>query len=391
MSEQTPWNANGVTAPQPPPAPPRPQDQRPHRRGGIGAGVILIALGVLFLIGQFVPGLAWWQMWPLLVILIGGIQLVTPDPKDGWGLPRVMDGIGTVIFGAVLLGNTTGFISWGVWWTLLTLWPVVLVAIGIAIIGRALGQSWLRALSPVVIWIALGYSVATAFTGAGGYRPIAPVVVQSPGQSFSYSEPVGGVSSAKLDFKGGAGEIGIQSVSDQLVTAQGTAGLGTPSFSVSRSGDTADVALGLSGDTVVIVPGFTAGKVDVGLSDSVVWDATLSTGATNLDADFSHVKLSALTLKTGVSNANLQLGALPDSVSRPKIVVKAGVSSVTIRVPRDVEARVQTSNGLSSLNVSNDFRSQSGGVWTTPGYSDNGQGYDIQVESGVGSVSIRTY
>jgi hypothetical protein len=362
--------------------------QEPKRRGGVGLGAILIALGVLFLIGQFVPGITWGTMWPAFIILLGVIQIVTPDPRDGWGVLRVQDGIGTLILGSVLLGNTTGFISWDVWRTLLYLWPVVLISIGVSMIGKAVGQTWLRALAPVAIWVAFAYAVAVSLTGAAGV-PAAQPMLRPAGQSFSFAEPVADVKEAKLVFDGGAGEIKIRSDLRQLVSADGDSPLGAPEFSVDRTGSSADVNLGLGRkDTAVIWPGFAGGSVDMGLSDSVLWDATLQTGATNLNADFSDVKLKSLVVKTGASSVNIKLGPVPEEVTTSKINVKAGVSSVTIVVPRNVDARIVTHNGLSSTNISNDFMRQGDGSMVTPDFNTASRTYEISIESGVGSVSI---
>jgi hypothetical protein len=370
-------------APTPPPVPPGVQ-----RRGGIGLGVVLIAVGVVFLVGQFVSDVAWWQMWPFIVILIGAIQIVTPDPKDGWGLSRIMDGIGTIIVGAVLLGNTTGFIAWGVWGTLLMLWPVLLVAIGLRIIGKGVGQSWVSSLGPLVVWAAFAYAVSTSLTGAGGFYPF-----QSPalatGKSFALFEPVGQISDAKLTFEGGAGDIKIGDNSGQLISASGTSPFGEPALSVKRDGTSGEIRLGL-GDRGFLVPrpGIAAGKVDVQLSDQVVWDADLQTGASNVDADFSRLRLRALTLSAGASRVQLKLGVVPDQVPRAAVVVKAGVSSIKIVVPKDAEARVVSHGGLSSTNVSGSLVKQGDGSWQTSGYASAQRVYDISIESGVGSVSI---
>jgi hypothetical protein len=278
-----------------------------------------------------------------------------------------------------------------VWWNLLMLWPVLLIALGLAIVGKALQQSWIRLLSPIVIWVALLYAVSISLTGQGGYQPVAPIVWTQPGPSFSVSEPLSGATSAKLAFDGGAADIALASTSGDLINAKGTSPYGTPTLSVARSGSNADVHLALNDSHGTVVgPAFVSTKIAVGLSDAVVWDATLNTGATNIVADFSALKLSALTLKTGVSNADLRLGQAPAGTSVP-VVVKAGVSSVTIRVPQSAELRVRASNGLSSLQVPSGLVKQSDGTYQTPGYSAGGTGYDIQIESGVGSVTIRTY
>jgi hypothetical protein len=351
--------------------------------------MFLIVLGVVFLATQFVPGLAWWNMWPLIIVASGFIQMVTPD-EHGWGVNRVFEGVGTMLIGLVFLGNTMGYISWSVWWVLLTLWPVLIIAIGLSVLGRGLQLSWLRALSPLVLWLALGYAVAASFTGAGGFSPMI-VQVQNGGQSFSVAEPVSGATAATLSLKGGAGDISVES-GPQLIEASGSSAFGSPSLVVKRQGDTADAAVTLGNtDHAIVVPGVGTSHADVKLSGSVLWDAKIETGASNLDANLSEVRLRSLVLSTGVSSASIKLGEVPSGASSTDVTVKAGVSSVTILVPKDAEARVVMHNGLTGTTVNGRFVRQSGGVWQTPDYTANGRVLNISVESGVGSVSVQTY
>lgn len=59
------------SAQQPPAAPPEPSpDQISHRRRNTAA-VVLIVLGVVFLLGQFLPSWSWDKWWPLILILVG--------------------------------------------------------------------------------------------------------------------------------------------------------------------------------------------------------------------------------------------------------------------------------------------------------------------------------
>lgn len=152
-----------------PPIPPGPSDghgygRRPRHGGGVGIGVVLIALGVALLAAQFLPGVSWGQLWPLIIVAAGLGQMVTPGWGDERGIMRVLDGLGTVLIGLVFLGNTMGYIEWSVWFVLLTLWPVLLIAAGISVIGKGIGQRWLRALAPFVIWAALALAVASSLT-----------------------------------------------------------------------------------------------------------------------------------------------------------------------------------------------------------------------------------
>lgn len=152
--------------PQAPAAPPVPpyHSRYPHGRG-IGLGVVLIVLGAALLSAQFLPGASWGLLWPLIIVVVGIGQMVTPGWGDERGIIRVFDGFGTVLIGLVFLGNTMGYIAWSVWFVLLTLWPVLVIALGISFIGKGVGQQWLRAIAPIVIWAALALAVVSSLTG----------------------------------------------------------------------------------------------------------------------------------------------------------------------------------------------------------------------------------
>jgi hypothetical protein len=65
-------------------------EQTGERRGGLAGPVILITLGVLLLLHQFVPAWGFGQTWPILLIVIGVMKLLDanrpPRPPRG---PRV--------------------------------------------------------------------------------------------------------------------------------------------------------------------------------------------------------------------------------------------------------------------------------------------------------------
>lgn len=183
MSETNQTYPEPQTAPAAPPVPPTtpphapaapaipPGDRGRRHPHGLGFGIVLVVLGVALLAAQFIPGVSWGELWPLIIVALGVGQMVTPGWGDERGVMRVFDGFGTVLIGLVFLGNTLGYIEWSVWFVLLTLWPVLLIALGISIIGKGIGQQWLRAVAPVVIWAALALAVASSLT------PKAPITL----------------------------------------------------------------------------------------------------------------------------------------------------------------------------------------------------------------------
>jgi hypothetical protein len=265
------------------------------------------------------------------------------------------------------------------------LWPVLLVAIGLRIIGNGIGQSWIKALGPIVIWLAIAYAVVVSWTGIGGVHPFSA----TSNRPFAIFAPVDQVQEAKLTLEGGAGDIRITGDSGYLISASGRSPLGSPSLRVKRTGGSADVDLGIGqAGAFQSGVGLASGKVKVDLSPQVLWDAELRTGASSLDADFSQVKLRSLVVKTGASSVEVKLGPLPEEVSSTQVTVKAGVSSVKIALPHDAEANVVSHSGLSAMDVSDGFQQQGSGAWRTPGYGSATKVYNIAIESGVGSVSI---
>ena len=395
---QAPYTESSQAAeptPQPPVTPTTPwvppvSETKHHRRGGIGVGFFLIALGVAFLAAQFIPGIAWWNLWPLVIVAAGIVQCFTPG-GEGWSVYRFFDGLGTVVVGIVLLGNMTGYIAWNFWWILLTLWPVLLIAAGFSILGKGTHQEWLRVLGSIAVLLAFAYAVAVSYTGASSMLPRPAWVLGTGGTPYSFSEPGGDVAEAKLDLKGGAGDIVIAD-GTQLAEVSGQSPFLAPEISVVRSGNTADVtvSLGETQQPVIVAPGISGARMDVKLSDKPLWDIALQTGASSVNADLSRVRVKDLQLKTGVSSAVVRLGDVPDGVEAANVTVKAGVSSVRILLPDGAEARIETNNGLSSVRVGGRFE-KSGDQWETPGYSSASKVYDISIKSGIGSVSVDTY
>lgn len=149
-------------------------------RPGIGLGVLFVVLGVLMLAINVVPGASLAELWPLIIVAVGLVQVLTPDHHGAWGPERIADGLGTVVIGTVLLGCALGYIGWDMWLVLLAMWPVLLVALGFKILGRAVGQSWLTAVGPLFIWAAVFYAAGVAWTGAFGVAALPDPGIHAP-------------------------------------------------------------------------------------------------------------------------------------------------------------------------------------------------------------------
>lgn len=392
---EQPQTATAVMEPPPPPPPTavgaaeEPNGRREREGNGpLWIGLILVVFGLAVLAGQAIPGVSFWMLWPLIIVAAGVIQAVTPG-REGWSVNRLFDGLVSVAFGLVLLGNTTGVIGWSVWWRFLWLWPVLLIAAGIGIIARAIGQRWIGILGSILVIMALGFAAATSYVG---YNPT--VTFGTGGaHKLSYSAPVNDVTNAKLQLDAAAGEVNVSSGND-LVKVEASSPWGNPTASVTRSGTNADVKVAMSeGNNTAIYPTVTNATMDLQLSADTIWDMVVNSGAVSFDGNFQDVPVNSFELKTGVSDSKVTFGP-PDLVQTSsgaqKITVKSGVSSVTLRFPSDAPVRVRFQTGLSGNNVPSGYV-KNGDVWESGSFSESGAFYDVTVESGVGSSKIQTY
>ena len=129
---------------------------KPHRglRAGIIMGILLVGVGMLALFGTFLNVSAW-RFWPLIIVVFGLVILCTPGYK-GWSLSRAGNGISTISVGIALLLWTLGIVSGSAFWqTLVYLWPVLLIIIGLSIIGTATKQSAFKLFGSLLFSITL--------------------------------------------------------------------------------------------------------------------------------------------------------------------------------------------------------------------------------------------
>jgi len=102
----------------------QPSMQRGTRPPGLAAGLILIALGTLFLLGHMgiVDTGRLWKFWPLIIVVVGLVKFFKERSQVGGAI--------TIVVGVLLQLNQLGYLqlSWG------SVWPLILIAAGIAMI-----------------------------------------------------------------------------------------------------------------------------------------------------------------------------------------------------------------------------------------------------------------
>lgn len=100
------------------------------------AGCLLASLGASFAVSGFLHGVAWWQCWPLALVVFGIVRIAVPG-SEGERALAFFAGVSVFLAGLTLLPMSMGFVSWGTLPKMFEyLWPLpalaaVLLAMGV--------------------------------------------------------------------------------------------------------------------------------------------------------------------------------------------------------------------------------------------------------------------
>ena len=124
----------------------------------------------------------------------------------------------------------------------------------------------------------------------------------------------------------------------------------------------------------------------VRLSEQVPLSLDLEGGASDTRLDLSDLHVTDLRVQTGASSSEI---TLPASAGHTKAAISSGAASVRVRVPEGVAARVQVSGGMADIQVDKNRFPRVGDVYQSEDYATAENKVDIDVETGVGSISVR--
>lgn len=77
----------------------------------LAVGCLLASLGASFAVSGFLHGVAWWQCWPLALVVFGIVRIAVPGGEGERAL-AFFAGVSVFAAGLTLLPMSMGFISW---------------------------------------------------------------------------------------------------------------------------------------------------------------------------------------------------------------------------------------------------------------------------------------
>lgn len=288
--------------------------------------------------------------------------------------PVILIGAGIVI----LLANM-GRLNWDVWGTLFRLWPVLLIAIGLDIlIGRRSAVA--SALIALLLLGVLGWVIL-----AGGLSPVTGTALPSE----TVSQPLEGAARGEISILSGVGELrispadeGANLIEGRVMLAQGEQAI----VNHSQSNDTMSFSLRSQGTPSVWWPGIRDhGKIwDLKINRDLPLTLNLNGGVGDVTVDLLRTKLTNLTVKGGIGNGTFTL----PRQGQVSASINAGIGNLTVIIPAGMAAHVHVNSGLGQVAVTGSFQRRDND-YTSPGYDSAADRVDLQVDGGIGNVTVR--
>jgi hypothetical protein len=253
-------------------------------------------------------------------------------------------------------------------------WGTALILVGVllflqtqGIIGNIFQYFWPLALILVGGWIILNV-----------YWPAA----RSEEETFIV--PLSTAKSARFKFSHGAGQIQITGGAPVGQALVGSSAVGMNKHS-HVDGDRLEVKVE-AGPSFVPFLGPSQGVWRFQLTQEIPSTVIVESGASSLDIDLRDVPATRVELKTGASSSNMTVPARGVSL----VEVEGGVASVNIRVPETTAARIRVEEGVNSVSVdTNRFPRLDSGIYQSSNYDTAADRSDINIEAGLGSVTVR--
>ena len=301
-------------------------------------------------------------------------------------------GLLLVALGLLLLINTTGTVSFGIWFELANYWPVLLVLIGVEIV---LAQQALLLRAGVAV-LAIAVAVTAAWLSMPEYDSAESLRV-------AYVEPMGIAETLhlKMEFLGGNVELtsatpGAPSPA-RLLTADFD---GRPARVIREQSGTVIECLLVSEGPFLRHSSddgqsrhesrisFPVGMADwrLTVSPDVEVDIDISAGATDLDLDLRDLNVRRLSIEAGASDIRVQL---PANAGQTNVDIAAGAADIELIVPDDVAAKVDIAAPIGSVWVEPRRFMHTDDGYQSPHYFGARNRVSIDIEAVAADVSVR--
>ena len=302
--------------------------------------------------------------------------------KSGFGFAGVLILLG--VFGLLWNFNVLPDGFWGEFWTL---WPLLLVAVGVNLVLSRQG-AWLGSVAALTV-------VTGSLVAAWVLAVANPATSHSLSiNSESISVKSDGAQSARLNLTLAAGDLALTggAPAGLLLSggSQGSVAEVTDQRVSVRSSDgrrTVDVRLNTEWnfDFPPRRSRSSDGRWILRHAEGIPTDIRVETGASDLDLDLRELNVQSLTVDGGAADIDV---VLPANAGRTSAEFSIGAADLDITVPAGVAARIDFDGGISSLNIDESRFPKVGDRYVSPDFESAANRVTIKIEAGVSDITI---
>lgn len=305
---------------------------------------------------------------------------------------NLFGGIILIFLGVVFILANLGFLQWNFFLTYFSFWPIFLIALGLLIMIR--NNIWIQLVALLLVLIVpLGYylGVGPLYTFNGLDRL---GIVTGKVEEYSWSlekNPTVTRAELSLEYDVGHLTVGFLNNPAHLVNFEAKSFLGRPAFNVNQSRSKAELSIKQGWSNFPYKPGALDNEhreeCVVNLNKDVIWDLEFDTGATKALFNLQELKFDRMDVDSGVGDVRFVIG---DMGINAKVVVDAGVGNVTFVIPEKVGVRANIDTGIGKTNLAGRDWQQTGDVYISSNYEQANTKIQLEIDQGVGNISIVT-
>jgi len=305
---------------------------------------------------------------------------------------RIRNGVILISLGIVFLFNNLGHVSWSVWFRILSLWPVILIAIGIEKIFAKTRLSFLTILSPLLF--------VAAILGPAYFQKAELGKIYHASERYQYSEDLDtSLIEATAVIKLKAGNLDISSCllgleDDKLVVAELDYYKRKPfvsyeysDFDSSATLDIRDRERGWKGWTS-IWEGWAAKDWKIKLTYRIPINLRIYAKAADGELNLSDLKLTNLNLDIKAANFSIKLGDLVDEVNGR---IDSDASRLSLLIPEDMGLKIENHAKLTSTSFSNISILEYDNIYQTSNFEQALTKITLSLEGSVTRLVVKSY
>jgi len=295
--------------------------------------------------------------------------------------------------GLFFLAINMGYLDHLVWLKLLSLWPVILIAIGITVTFNRTKLKFLGLAAPLLIAFTFVYVAAADW---GCYYDYDNYYHSRSSSSYNrevYGYSVEGdpdVKSLNVEMDFGLGELWIGATSKGLFSGDFEYRSNRPKCEYEVVGEEGRIKVRSKdwrGFNIFRKRNF-KNDARIFIADFLPLDLNLDIGAARVDLDMTDHMLKKLTLDTGAAEIDIKLGCRSPKV---KIDIDSGASKLTISVPPEMALEIDSDAALSSTNFKKIGLTKEHGVYRSDNFDSAECTAVINIDSGVSEIDIDYY